>query len=89
MSEKKTGLPVYPGKLGRLSASRCERERGGGNKESRERISTHGHVFAPVSREGLFILQEDAVTRFPARLSGSLANAAFGFCKKRKIVPGE
>lgn len=43
---------------------------------------THRHVLAPVSGEGLFILEEDAVTRLPARLARCLANAALGLWKR-------
>lgn len=45
---------------------------------------THRHVLAPVSREGLLILEEDAVTRLPARLARCLADAALGLWKGRK-----
>lgn len=45
---------------------------------------THRHVLAPVSREGLLVLQEDAVTRFPTCLAGGLADAAFGLCKRER-----
>jgi hypothetical protein len=46
---------------------------------------THRHVLAPVSREGLLILQENAVTGFPACFTGGLADAAFGLCKRERL----
>lgn len=53
-------------------------------------IYTHCHIFASVSGEGLFVLQKDAVTRFPTCIAGGFANTAFGLCKKkRKIVSHE
>jgi len=52
-------------------------------KAFREKYA-HRHVLAPVSRESLLVLQEDAVTRFPACLTGSLTDAAFGLCKRER-----
>lgn len=75
-------------KEGRKEAYRLIRSNWGGFSRSsgkdRGGQCTHRHVLAPVSREGLLILEEDAVTRLPARLARCLADAALGLWKGRK-----
>lgn len=75
-------------KEGRKEAYRLIRSNWGGfsrsSEEDRGGQCTHRHVLAPVSREGLLILEEDAVTRLPARLARCLADAALGLWKGRK-----
>lgn len=70
-------LSANPLELGRLFTIEQRTEKG-------RRQCTHRHVLAPVSREGLFILEEDAVTRLPARLARCLADAALGLWKENK-----
>lgn len=64
------------------NSRRMDKSRGIG-KAFREKC-THRHILASVSREGLLVLQEDAVTRFPACFAGSFTNAAFGLCKRER-----
>lgn len=51
---------------------------------------TYRHVLAPVSRKGLFVLEQDAVAWLPAWVVGrGVADAAVCLCKRKKEKKGQ